>query len=58
MVGQCHKSFKISIKSWINFEKVHKVIKLNQNAWLKPCFDMNTELKKAKNDVQKDFFLS
>ena len=38
-------------------KKVHKVIKFNQNAWLKPYIDMNTDLrKKAKNDYEKEFF--
>ena len=33
------------------------MIKFNQNAWLKPYVDMSTDLrKKAKNDVEKDFF--
>ena len=36
---------------------VHKVIKFNQNAWLKPYIDINANLrKKAKNDFEKDFF--
>ena len=31
--------------------------KFNQNAYLKPYIDMNTDLrKKAKNDLEKDFF--
>ena len=35
-------------------KKVHRVIKFNQNSWLKP---MNTDLrKKAKNDFERDFF--
>ena len=38
-------------------KKVHTAIKFNQNAWLKPYTDMNTNLrKKAKNDFDKDFF--
>ena len=36
-------------------KKVHTAIKFNQNAWLKPYTDMNTNLrKKAKNDFEKD----
>ena len=37
--------------------KVHRVIKYNQKAWLKPHIDMSTELrKKAKVDFEKQFF--
>ena len=43
-----HKNFKTSTKAWINIEKVHRVIKLNQGAWLKQYIDMNTELTKNK----------
>ena len=32
------------------------MIQLNQNAWVRSCFDMNTDLRqKAKNDFEKDF---
>ena len=35
-------------------KKVHRVIKFNHNAWLKPYIDMNEDLrKKAKNDFKK-----
>ena len=35
----------------MRFKKVNRVIKFNQNAWLKPYTDINTDLsKKAKND--------
>ena len=37
-------------------KKVKSFIKFNQEAWLKPYADMNTELrKKVKNDFEKDF---
>ena len=38
-------------------KKVHRVIKYNQNTWLKPYIDINTDFKKAaKNDFEKDFY--
>ena len=38
------------------WKNVHKVIKFNQNAWLKPYIDMNTDLSKSKKWFWKRFF--
>ena len=51
------RSLKQALNHGLILKKVHKVIQFNQEAWLKPYIDMNTELrKKAKNDFEKDFF--
>ena len=37
-------------------KRVHRVIKFNKKAWLKPYIDMNTNLrKKAQNNFEKYF---
>ena len=41
----------------LKLKKVQRIIEFNQEAWLKPYIDMNTELREiAKNDFEKDFF--
>ena len=36
---------------------MQRVIKFNQKAWLNPCINFNTELRKiANNESDKDFF--
>ena len=51
------KSLKQALHYGLKLEKVHRVIEFNQEAWLKPYIDMNTELRKvASNDFEKDFY--
>ena len=41
----------------LKLKEIHRVIEFNQDAWLKPYIDMNTELRKAaKTDFEKDHF--
>ena len=51
------KLLKQALNHGLKLKKVHRIIEFNQEAWLKPYIDMNTELRKlAKNDFDKDFF--
>ena len=51
------RSLKQALNLGLVLKKVFRVIQFNQEAWLKPYIDMNTELRKqAKNDFEKDFF--
>ena len=52
------RNFSTGIKSWISFENVHRVISFNQNAWLKPYIDMNTDLRKRQKIIVRKIFLS
>ena len=51
------KSLKQALNHGLKFKKVHRIIEFNQEAWLKPYIDMNTELRKvASNDFEKDLY--
>ena len=40
------RNLKQALNQRLTLKKVHKVIKFNQNTWLKPYNDMNTDLRK------------
>ena len=51
------KNLKQAFNHGLVLKTVYRVIEFNQNAYLKPCIDMNTDLrKKTKNDLKKGFF--
>ena len=50
-------ALKQALNHGLKLKKIHRVIEFNQEAWLKPYIDMNTELRKVtKNDFEKDLF--
>ena len=51
------RALKQALNHGLILKEVHRVIRFNQEAWLKPYIDMNTKLRKeAKNEFEKDFF--
>ena len=47
---------KQALEHGLKLRKVHRIIKFEQESWLKEYIDVNTELrKKATNDFEKDF---
>ena len=50
-------ALKQALNHGLKLKRIHRIIEFNQEAWLKPYIDMNTELRKAaKNDFEKDLF--
>ena len=48
---------KQALNHGLKLKKIHRIFEFNQEAWLKPYIDMNTELRKAtENDFEKDLF--
>ena len=51
------RALKQAINHGLKLTNVHRIIQFDQEAWLKPYIDMNTELRKnAENDFEKPFF--
>ena len=51
------RNLKQVLNNRLVLKKVHRVIKFNQNVWLKPYISRNANLgKKAINDFEKVFF--
>ena len=48
------RNLKQAFSDGVVLKRVHRVIKFNQNAWLKPYIDMSIKLrKKAKNNLRE-----
>ena len=52
------RNLKQALNHGLVLQKVHRVIKFNQNVWLKPYIDMNTDLIKKQKMILKKIFLS
>ena len=50
------RNLKQALNHGLVLKKVHRVIKFNQNAWLKPYIDMNTDLKEKQKMILKNTF--
>ena len=51
------RALKQAVNHGLKLTYVHRIIQFDQEAWLKPYIDMNTDLRKdAKSDFEKDFF--
>ena len=51
------RALKKALNNGLKLKKVHRVIKFQQKAWLKPYIDMNTKLRKeGKSEFENNFF--
>ena len=52
-----YRTLQLYIKLGMEITKVHRILKFNQQAWLAPYIQANTEMRQmATNDFEKDFF--
>ena len=52
------RDLKQTLNLTLILEKVHSVIRFNQNAWLKPYIGTNTDLRKKQKMILKKILLS
>ena len=50
------RNLKQALNHELVLKKVHKVMKLNQNPWLKPYIDKNTDLRKKQKMILRKIF--
>ena len=50
------KNLKQALNHGLVLKNVHRAIKFNQNAWLKPYININTDLRKKKMILKIIFF--
>ena len=50
------RNLKQALNHGLILKKEHRVIKFNQNAWLKPYIDMNSKLKKMQKMILRKTF--
>ena len=50
------ENLKQALNNGLGLKKLHRIIKSNQNAWLKPYFYMNADLRKKQNIILKKIF--
>ena len=52
------RNLKQALNHGLEWQKVHRIIKFNQKAWLNPCIDENTDLRKKEKMILKNIFLN